>query len=63
LQACGCPDVTLPSGEIRACTCQPCSGGNLSECSCNKETGCACSQSQSTCVCGASCTCASCPCK
>ncbi|KAF8586685.1 hypothetical protein K439DRAFT_1386744 [Ramaria rubella] len=63
MPACGCPDVKLPSGETRKCDCQPCSKGNFSECTCNKETGCACSKSNSNCVCGLSCTCVNCTCE
>lgn len=72
MPACGCPDVTLANGQIRSCTCQPCSSGNLDGCSCNKETGCGCTSSvlpldsADRCLCaasGKSCNCAGCLCK
>ncbi|KAI9601118.1 hypothetical protein H4Q26_000919 [Puccinia striiformis f. sp. tritici PST-130] len=71
-EAGGCPDVKLANGQIRSCTCQPCSSGSLSDCSCNKETGCGCSSSvlpldsPDRCPCAASgktCSCDSCACK
>ncbi|PLW43883.1 hypothetical protein PCANC_05994 [Puccinia coronata f. sp. avenae] len=72
MPACGCPDVRLENGEVRSCSCQPCSSGNLQGCSCNKETGCACTSSvlptedANRCVCTASgkaCSCEGCGCK
>ncbi|WAR51614.1 hypothetical protein PtB15_1B50 [Puccinia triticina] len=72
MPACGCPDVALDNGEVRACSCQPCSTGNLQECSCNKETGCGCTSSAlptgapNRCVCaaaGKACSCSDCGCK
>ncbi|POW11963.1 hypothetical protein PSHT_08227 [Puccinia striiformis] len=72
MPACGCPDVKLANDQIRACTCQPCSSGSLSDCSCNKETGCGCStsvlplDSPDRCPCAASgktCGCSGCACK
>ncbi|KAK9897984.1 hypothetical protein P389DRAFT_64234 [Cystobasidium minutum MCA 4210] len=63
MPACGCPDTKLEDGSIRKCACQPCSEGNLSGCSCNKDTGCACmNSSPSKCVCGEKCTCSNCSC-
>ncbi|EGG06339.1 uncharacterized protein MELLADRAFT_87291 [Melampsora larici-populina 98AG31] len=65
MPACGCPDVKLENGSVRACACTPCGAGNLDGCSCNKETGCGCtSNAAAGCVCGGdTCSCSECPCK
>ncbi|MBW0532417.1 hypothetical protein O181_072132 [Austropuccinia psidii MF-1] len=69
---CGCPDVILANGILKACSCQPCSSGNLTGCSCNKETGCGCTSSilpihsMDRCSCALAskiCTCTDCACK
>ncbi|KAH9467356.1 hypothetical protein MJO28_000080 [Puccinia striiformis f. sp. tritici] len=72
MPSCGCPDVKLDSGDVRPCSCQPCSAGNLDACSCNKGTGCGCASSAvpaeaaNHCVCaaaGKTCSCSDCGCK
>ncbi|KAH8916718.1 hypothetical protein BT69DRAFT_1208810, partial [Atractiella rhizophila] len=60
---CGCPDRKLPDGSIQKCQCGPCSSGQLSDCTCNKSTGCACQGiSVKACVCGDGCSCNDCVC-